>query len=196
MKHPVFKTFVMVMATILLIVGCGKNQPQPFTPNAKTDKCALCNMAVKNDHFATEVILENGKKLAFDDLGCMVKYMKQNKNKKAAVSYVRDYNTNKWVQLENATYVHDNDAAKTPMAYNVISFTAKDDAQKFIDNQKGKLYTYEALKKYNWERDPAALKKLMEMKMKREAEKANKMGNNPTMENKSMMDNNTTDMKK
>jgi copper chaperone NosL len=189
-KNPVFKTIAVVMASLLLIVGCGKKLPEPFTPNAKTDKCALCNMAVKDDHFATEVILENGKKLAFDDLGCLDKYMKQNKSKKAAVSYVRDYKTNKWVQLENATYVHDNDVAKTPMAYNVISFTTKEDAQKFIDNKKGQLLTYKELKKYNWERDPAAMKKLMEMKMKREAEKANKMGNNGSMEN------NAADMKK
>lgn len=196
MKHPVFKTFVMAVGLLLLIVGCGKQLPEPFSPNPKTDKCALCSMAVKDDHFATEVILENGKKLAFDDLGCMVKYMNQNKSKKAAVSYVRDYQTNKWVQLENATYVHDNDAAKTPMAYNVISFTSKEDAQKFIDNKKGTLLTYGELKKYNWERDPAAMKKLMEMKMKREAEKANKMGNNPAMDTKPAMDNNGTDMQK
>ncbi len=131
MKYSVLKTFIMVIVTFLLVAGCGKKTPEPFTPNAKTDKCALCNMAVKDDHFATELILVNGKKLAFDDLGCLDKWMKQNKEKKQA-AYVRDYDTNKWIKLENATYVHDNEATKTPMAYNVISFTNEKNAQKFI----------------------------------------------------------------
>jgi nitrous oxide reductase accessory protein NosL len=66
------------------------------------------------------------------------------------------------------------------MAYNVISFKNENDAQKFIDENKGKLLTYKALKKYAWERDPAAIKKLMEMKAKREAEMSGKTGETGT----------------
>jgi copper chaperone NosL len=177
LKHPVLKTLVLLMAAIILVAGCGQKTPEPFTPDAKTDKCALCKMAVKDDHFATELILENGKAMAFDDLGCMDKWMKQNKNKKPAVAYVRDYHNNNWVQLEKATFVHDHEATKTPMAYNVISFENEKNAKKFIAEKKGKLFAYSDLQKYSWERDPAALKKLMEMKAKREAEKAVKMEN-------------------
>lgn len=177
MKRLVLKTFVVVFVILLIVAGCGKKTPEPYTPNAKTDKCALCNMAVKDDHFATELILENGKKLAFDDLGCMNKWMNQNKGKKQAIAYVRDYNTNNWIELEKATFVHDNEATKTPMAYNVISFENKKDAGKFVEKKKGTILAYNDLKKYSWERDPAAMKKLMEMKAKREAQNAAKMEN-------------------
>lgn len=165
MKRFALTIVMIVMAVMLIVAGCGKKTPEPAAVNEKTDKCALCNMAVKNDHSATEVILENGKVLKFDDLGCLVKWTKQNKDKKLAVSYVRDYNKENWIQLEKATYVHDNKFAKTPMAYNVISFANKEDAQKFISEKSGKLLTYEDLKKYSWERDPAAMKHSMKMNM-------------------------------
>jgi copper chaperone NosL len=191
LKHPFLKTFVLVIITLLMVAGCGNKKPEPFTPDAKTDKCALCKMAVKDDHFATELILENGKAMAFDDLGCMDKWIKQNKDKKQAVAYVRDFNTNKWVELEKATFVHDNEAAKTPMAYNVISFADKKNAQQFIAENKGELLANNDLQNYTWDRDPAALKKLMDMKAKREAEKAAKIG----AENASKMEDTGSSMK-
>lgn len=178
MKRTLIKSFIMIAAALFLLAGCGKQIPKPFTPNENTDKCALCNMAVKNDHFATELILDSGKKLAFDDLGCMEKWLKQNKNSQIAVSYVRDYNTNKWVQLEDASYVHDTAAVKTPMAYDVISFADKKEAQKFADSKQGTLLSYDDLKKYTWERDPAAMKMLMQMKAMKEAKQADKMNKN------------------
>lgn len=160
---------LILLAVFILLIGCGKKTPAPVAIKEKTDKCALCNMAVKNNQFATELMLENGRTLTFDDLGCMEKWMKQNKDKKQAISYVRDYHSAKWVQLEKAIYVHANQAVKTPMAYNVISFATKQDAEKFINENSGKLLSYEDLHKYSWKRDPAQLKKLMEMKMKKEA---------------------------
>lgn len=157
------------MVALVLIIGCGKKTPEPVAIKENTDKCALCNMAVKNNQFATELILENGRTLVFDDLGCMEKWMKQNKDKKSAVAYVRDFMSQKWIQIDLATYIHNNQAVKTPMAYNVISFADKQDAKQFIKAKTGKLFSYEELKNYSWERDPAQLKQLMEMKMKKEA---------------------------
>ena len=49
---------------------------------------------------------------------------------KIDAQFVRDYNTQEWVLVEEATYVY-NQSVKTPMAYNVISFKDKADAEKF-----------------------------------------------------------------
>lgn len=120
-KHVVF---VMCMCLVFAVVGCGKKGAEPVAVDEKNDKCDVCNMAVMDNQFATEVILENGKALKFDDIGCMYKWMDEHKNEKTQEKFVRDYHTKDWISLDKATYVYDK-TIKTPMAYNVISFKEK-----------------------------------------------------------------------
>ncbi len=49
------------------------------------------------------------------------------------------YDSKDWVSLEDATYVYDK-TITTPMAYNVISFKNKKDAESFVSNYKGKFF--------------------------------------------------------
>ena len=90
----------------------------------KHDKCDICQIGVMDNQFATEIILENGKALKFDDIGCMYKWMEINSGEKTKEKFVRDYDSKDWVSLEDATYVYDK-TITTPMAYNVISFKTK-----------------------------------------------------------------------
>ena len=87
-KHVVF---VMCMCLVFAVVGCGKKGAEPVAVDEKNDKCDVCNMAVMDNQFATEVILENGKALKFDDIGCMYKWMDEHKNEKTQEKFVRDY---------------------------------------------------------------------------------------------------------
>ena len=48
----------------------------------KHDKCDICQIGVTDNQFATEIILENGKALKFDDIGCMYKWMEINSDEK------------------------------------------------------------------------------------------------------------------
>ena len=79
---------------------------------------------VTDNQFATEIILENGKALKFDDIGCMYKWMEIDSGEKTKEKFVRDYDSKDWISLEEATYVYDK-TITTPMAYNVISFKNK-----------------------------------------------------------------------
>ncbi len=164
MKNSSLKMILMAVFALLLLAGCGKKEYKPVAINEKTDKCEKCNMAVKNNQFATEIILENGKSMVFDDIGCMYKWTKENKDKKIANSYVKDYNTKEWIESEKASYVYDK-PIKTPMAYNVISFADKKDAQSFIDKNGGKLLSYNNIQSHSWEKNEEMMKEMKE-KMK------------------------------
>ncbi|MEH7501245.1 nitrous oxide reductase accessory protein NosL [Neobacillus drentensis] len=164
MKNHLLKTVLLTIISLFVIAGCGKKEYKPVTINEKTDKCEICHMAVKNNQFATEIILKNGKSMVFDDIGCMYKWMKENKDKKVANSYVKDYQTKEWIESEKASYVYDK-PIKTPMAYNVITFTDKKDAQSFIDKNGGTLLTYANLEKHSWEKNEKMVKEMKE-KMK------------------------------
>ncbi|HDR4419923.1 TPA: nitrous oxide reductase accessory protein NosL [Bacillus cereus] len=135
---------------VVTIVGCGKKQAEAVAIDEKHDKCDICQIGVMDNQFATEVILENGKALKFDDIGCMYKWMEINPGEKTKEKFVRDYDSKEWISLEDATYVYDK-TITTPMAYNVISFENKKDAESFVSNYKGKVLSYKELAEHKWE---------------------------------------------
>ena len=112
---------------ILLLAGCGNDEVSPVDINEATDTCEVCNMAVIDNQHASQIVLENGKSLIFDDIGCLNDWLDSNENEKIAAEFVRDYNDEEWVLMDEATYVY-NQSVKTPMAYNVVSF--KDQASR------------------------------------------------------------------
>jgi copper chaperone NosL len=165
MKKRMLITFLLLMIMAIAIAGCGKQDPKPVAINGTTDKCEVCNMAVQDNQYASEIILDNGKAIVFDDIGCMNEWLEENKGKKVDALFVRDYHTSEWLQMEKAYYVYDH-SIKTPMAYNVISFETKNDAEEFINENKGTLLSYEDLQKHSWERNKEMMEQMKKMKMK------------------------------
>ncbi|AXR17078.1 MULTISPECIES: nitrous oxide reductase accessory protein NosL [Bacillus] len=149
MKSKSFVTSFFIVL-LMVVVGCDKKGVQPVAIDDKKDKCDICNMSVTDNQFATEVILENGKAIKFAEIGCMYKWMEQHQEDKLQAKFVRDYNSKDWVELEKATFVYDKDIS-TPMAYNMISFQNKKDAETFVSKSKGKLLTSQDLENHRWE---------------------------------------------
>jgi copper chaperone NosL len=142
-------SLLMVLATIFIISACGQ-KVEPRAINEKTDTCAVCNMAVMDNQFATQIVLDSGKSMMFDDIGCMYTWMKENKDQKIKAQFVRDYRTKEWVPSEEANYVYDK-SIKTPMAYNVVSFESEKEADKFAEKYDTSTLTYDKLKSHKWE---------------------------------------------
>lgn len=145
-----YVVLVICVCFIFMAVGCGKQETKAVAINEKLDKCDICQIGVMDNQFATEIILESGKALKFDDIGCMYKWMEINSGEKTKEKFVRDYDSKDWVSLEDATYVYDK-TITTPMAYNVISFKNKKDAESFVSNYKGKVLSYKELSEHKWE---------------------------------------------
>ncbi|MFX3623670.1 MAG: nitrous oxide reductase accessory protein NosL [Ectobacillus sp.] len=157
------KLVIFSILTVILfaVTGCAKEAAKAVAVDEKNDKCAVCNMAVMDNQFATEVILENGKALKFDDIGCMYTWMDENKDEKTKAKFVRDYNTKEWIELEKASFVYDK-SINTPMAYNVISFKNKQDAEAFTKEHTGDVLTFKELESHNWERNKEMMMKMKE----------------------------------
>ncbi|OXM15273.1 nitrous oxide reductase accessory protein NosL [Paenibacillus herberti] len=142
---------LMVALTIMLIAaGCGKASHEPVAVDESVDKCAICNMAVRDDAYAVQLTTKGGKTFKFDDIGCMNDWKSKNTDAAISAEYVRDYNDKAWVAYNDATYVYDADF-KSPMAYGVYSFKDKKAAESFVGEQgKGKLMTAQELASHNW----------------------------------------------
>ncbi|BCB04207.1 nitrous oxide reductase accessory protein NosL [Bacillus sp. KH172YL63] len=98
--------------------------------------CEYCNMTVypkdqEMGAFSAQGIGEDGKNYFFDDIGCML-----NQERKDGITldkYVRDYDTDEWVKLDEAVIVKGE--IKTPMNYGYAFFKDDEGAQHFIEEQ-------------------------------------------------------------
>lgn len=151
MKTKRFGTGIFIVVILLLASACGAKEYKPQAINEETDKCVICNMAVKDDPYATQIILTDGQSLKFDDIGCMNEWKVQNGSEGVGAEFVRDHNSGDWIKYEKAFYAYDS-AYITPMAYGVIAFEDKASAQAYITEQgMGKLLSSEELAEHKWE---------------------------------------------
>ena len=165
-----FNLFVCLAIFTMILAACGGNdetnsdssemvdsdetaelefEPEDIDPDS--DVCEICAMAIADDQHATQIILKNDRSLKFDDLGCMYEWIEENGQDDIGAKFVRDFNTEEWVLLEDATYVFDEDI-DTPMAYGIISFEDKADAESYIEeNDHGEIVTVDDLEDHKWE---------------------------------------------
>lgn len=129
-------------------------QDERLQEPAEDTKCAMCNMQVyTKDHemgaFAAQAVKADGSTAFYDDIGCLLnaEFAHEEANEK----FVRDYGTLNWFNVEQA-YIVKTDL-KSPMNWGYIFFKYEDDAQTFIDENKGAaLTTYTAVRQEALER--------------------------------------------
>lgn len=140
----------VVMVVLVMLAGCGKDKYPPVAINEEVDRCEICNMAIKDDAYATQIITAEGRSLKFDDLGCLNQWRVENGTDQIAATYVRDYNSLEWVKYDKAYYVYDA-SIQTPMAYGILSFEQQADAESYIqEHGAGTLFTAEQLATHTW----------------------------------------------
>ncbi len=108
----------------LFFSGCGKkNNDGPVKIHWDRDACQRCGMLISDRRFAFEVVNpKNGKAYKFDDMGCGVTWLKENKIrwKKKAILWIINAKTGKWINAKKALYTKGN---ITPMAYGLAGYT-------------------------------------------------------------------------
>ncbi|WP_068618459.1 nitrous oxide reductase accessory protein NosL [Paenibacillus tuaregi] len=144
----------LLLLGMICISACGKTY-EALPIDEKVDICAICNMQVKDDAFATQLTTKDGKTYKFDDIGCMHKWKEQNGTGNIGMDFVRDYNDKAWIEYSKAYFVYDS-SIRTPMAYGILSFKDKTSAEAFVAEQGiGKVLTAEELNQHNWKQSKA-----------------------------------------
>lgn len=145
-KHSVppglFK--VTAMFSLLLLVGCETSKFEPVAL-APEDMCAYCKMAISEKRYAAELIDSEGQAFKFDDIGCMVNFIKSKKNTAKVVAYfVMDFDERQWIKATDASYVRSSEL-NTPMNGGIIAFKDLAKAKEAADRYHGKLIRFEDL---------------------------------------------------
>ncbi len=166
MRNKFLLLFVLLL-TVGIVVACGNNDEATidgeteatneteefaYEPEdvADTDICDVCAMAVPDNQHATQIVLTNERSLKFDDIGCLHAWIDENGEDDIGTAFVRDYHTEEWIDIENASFVYE-ETIETPMAYGVISFQDREEAEEFIEDfGKGTLMTRDDLYDHEW----------------------------------------------
>lgn len=121
-----------------LLTSCSTN-PQPIVYGK--DNCYTCKMGFVDSKFGGEVITTKGKVYMFDDVICMVRYLKSGSinekdiSKKVLVNYQKQ---NDFIEADKAFFIV-SPAIKTPMNSNAAAFASQTDTEKFKAGMDGKI---------------------------------------------------------
>ncbi|MCJ8012475.1 nitrous oxide reductase accessory protein NosL [Paenibacillus sp. KQZ6P-2] len=155
---------VMLALGVLVVSACGEKKYEAIPINETVDICAVCKMQIKDDVYATQLTMIDGKNYKFDDIGCMEKWEHEHGKEQLGMDFVRDYNDKTWIEHDKATYVYD-PSIRTSMAYGVISFKDKKSAEKFVADQGvGTIMSAKELESHDWQQNKEMMKMMMDEK--------------------------------
>lgn len=130
--------------SLILLVGisigessCSENLPQPIKVNL--DNCDYCNMMITDLRFTCEVITSKGKVFMFDDLGCLVKFKKENHEKLNTENiYISDFLRPYKLTKASLVFFVSGGKIQSPMRGNTIGFSSKDSALIYLNSMNAK----------------------------------------------------------
>ena len=115
-------------------------KPMDIVPNKMLDP--QCKMYIETQKHSAQVILQDHRTYFFDDVGCMVLWLKSFDSKMRYFPYVFTEDTHRWLEADKACYkigIH------TPMHYGFGAFEKKDDKCISYEDFKLKMYRGETL---------------------------------------------------
>ena len=132
-------SFIMLLLFVI-VAGCSSQdafEPQPIDTNV--DGCDECHMGIQDIKASSEVILKDGTPKKFDDIGCMVLFIKDHEEEVANI-FVHDYLTSEWIDMNNATFIQGS-KVKSPMNYGFVAFSSTEEAKNFQAENGGEIFT-------------------------------------------------------
>ncbi len=126
------------LGTAIFIIFCSGTAEFP-DKIYQDDTCAFCNMVISDPEFAAQCKTAKEGILKFDDISCLVEYIKKNQlMDNLPQSAVIDYVSKEWLNFEKAVFIKSN-TITTPMMSGIVAFSNEADAKKHIKNSNEKL---------------------------------------------------------
>lgn len=144
-KRKIKLEAALATSFILFFFASCSSQPEPL--KVGTDICHLCKMGIADTKFGSEIITKKGKVYKFDDIGCMINFMKMGSveqkdiDQTVAVNYEKQ---NDFLDVNNAVLII-SPKTKSPMNSNAAAFATKEAAARYIDGTTGKIISWNEL---------------------------------------------------
>jgi copper chaperone NosL len=143
MSGRIFLSHIFLFA-LLLPAACATKEPQPVDILPE-DMCAFCRMAISEKQYAAQFITRDGDAFKFDDIGCLLNYVKERQNPQQIAAYfVADFETREWTRGESAFYARSIEF-KTPMSSGIVAFKDRGKAEAAAGKHHGELLQFAEL---------------------------------------------------
>ncbi len=126
----------------LFFISSCTTKPQPF--NYGRDVCDNCKMTLIDPKFGGEIITKKGKSYKFDDVVCMVHFLKSGAIKENEISQkvvINFQKQNAFIEAGEATYLL-SPQLKTPMGGNAAAFVSQQEAEKIKITDPGEIMNW------------------------------------------------------
>jgi len=136
------KNIILILFT--LIISCSTG-PQPLMVGK--DECFYCKMPVAEKKFGAEIITEKGKCYKFDDVGCMINFMKYNfsTNEKAKNILTVNYADHQQFLNVNDCVFLKSVVLHSPMNSGIAAFESTNEVQRFLREFPGSVLSWNQL---------------------------------------------------
>ncbi len=142
-KPKVTASAIAIVSFIFFLSSCTSSGSVPIKYN--TDACDFCKMTISESRYATELITTKGRAYKFDDLSCMLHYMKENADVKNKSYYVGDFlQQNILIEATSAFFVK-HDSFRSPMGGNTVAFAAQNVANEYATKNQTQVITWNNL---------------------------------------------------
>lgn len=141
LKRRILLCASCLIVAVAVLANCQKQAVEPVAL-APADMCAYCKMAISEKRYAAEFMDSEGQAFKFDEIGCMINFIKEKKNATKITTYfVMDYDERQWIKADDARYVSSSELA-TPMRGGIIAFKNESKAEEAISKYHGKLLRF------------------------------------------------------
>jgi len=129
--------FIVIFSGILF--SCN-SQTQPI--QFGKDNCDFCRMTISDERFGAEIVTSKGKAYKFDDLYCLVGFLKDGKVDTTKSSYYLVDFTSHQLQPAAGMFILKSDALRSPMHGNMAAFTTKENLTNAQKQFNGDMLTW------------------------------------------------------
>lgn len=135
----------VVFGVLLPAIGCRPQFPGPEPLDLNQEMCGFCRMAISQKRFAAEFFDFQGNCFKFDDIGCLIHYVRMVKGREGAKAfYVNDYQSREWLEARKARFVYAA-SLNTPMSSHLAAFESGEEAREWARQHEGQVLTFEEL---------------------------------------------------
>ncbi len=135
-------TSLLILTFLLFIFTSCSSQPQPFVTGQ--DDCHVCKMGLVDFKYGGEIITNKGKVYKFDDMRCMISFIKSNSLEEKEISKTLTMNFNKpneFLDVKKAWFAVSADL-RSPMGSNAAGFGSKSEAENVLKDKTGQIFRW------------------------------------------------------
>lgn len=137
-------TAIATVCAAFVILSCN-TKPQPF--EAGKDNCHYCKMGITDIRFGGEIITKKGKVFKFDDLHCLVSFLKGGGEEQSNISQTLTIlfdQKNEFLDVNKAVFTISPEL-KSPMGSNTAGFGNKASAENFAKGKQAEIINWQQL---------------------------------------------------